>query len=280
MKKVLGLLGTLALSATLVACGGSTNGSDETGQTSETETLRVGASAVPHTEILEAAEPLLAERGIDLEITTFIDYILPNEALYENEIDVNYFQTPGYLASQMDDNEQYDFVSVGEVHYEPIGVYSKEYSSLDELPDGATIIISDSISDHGRILPIFERAGLIELDVAEGELARVENISSNPKNLKFDEYQVEAKMLAPSFQNDEGDAVVINTNYALEGEVDIDAYGIAFEGEDVLQPNLLVVNSGDEDNELVQALYEVLTSEEIQDFIVEQYNGAVIPVHN
>ncbi|MCK0472756.1 MetQ/NlpA family ABC transporter substrate-binding protein [Halalkalibacter sp. APA_J-10(15)] len=273
MKKVAGLIAALGLSVTLAACG---NGADE----DSLETLRVGASAVPHTEILEAAAPILEEKGIELDITTFSDYILPNEALLENEIDVNYFQTPGYLASQMDENEAYDFVSIGEIHYEPIGVYSKEYSSLDELPDGATIIISDSISDHGRILPIFERAGLIELNIEDGELARVENIVSNPKDLKFDEYQVEARMLAPSFENDEGDAVVINTNYALEGGVDIDAYGIAFEGEDVLQPNLLVVREGNEEGELVQALYEVLTSEEIREFIYEQYDGAVIPVQN
>ncbi|MBP3949925.1 MetQ/NlpA family ABC transporter substrate-binding protein [Bacillus suaedae] len=283
MKKFVTVLGTAALALSLVACGTAEEETESgTGsvEEEETTTITVGASAVPHTEILEAAQPILAEEGIDLEIVTFQDYILPNTTLRDGDIDANYFQTPGYLAMQLDENDDFDFVSIGEVHYEPIGVYSKEYSSLEELPEGANIIMSDSISDHGRILPIFERAGLIELDVAEGELATIENIVSNPKNLQFGETLVEAKMLAPSFENGEGDAVVINLNYALEGGVDIEKYGIAFEGEDVLQPNLIVVRSEDAERPELTKLLEVLQSDEIKQFIDETYNGAVIPVNN
>ncbi|ERN52266.1 methionine ABC transporter substrate-binding protein [Alkalihalophilus pseudofirmus] len=281
MKKFLSVVAAAALSVSLVACGGAeeetTDNEAGEGAEGETTTLTVGASAVPHAEILEAAQELLAEEGIDLQVQVFQDYILPNQALRDGDIDVNYFQTPGYLAMQIDEND-YDFVSVGAVHAEPIGVYSKEYSSLDELPEGASIIMSDSISDHGRILPIFERAGLIELDVEEGQLATIDDISSNPKNLQFGSTQVEARMLAPSFESGEGDAVVINTNYALEGGVDIEQYGIAFEEEDVLQPNLIVVRAEDEERPEVQKLLEVLQSEEIQNFINEEYNGAVIPL--
>ncbi|MEC2071159.1 MetQ/NlpA family ABC transporter substrate-binding protein [Alkalihalophilus marmarensis] len=281
MKKFLSVVAAAALSVSLVACGGAeeetTDNEAGEGAEGETTTLTVGASAVPHAEILEAAQELLAEEGIDLQVQVFQDYILPNQALRDGDIDVNYFQTPGYLAMQIDEND-YDFVSVGAVHAEPIGVYSKEYSSLDELPEGASIIMSDSISDHGRILPIFERAGLIELDVEEGQLATIDDISSNPKNLQFGSTQVEARMLAPSFESGEGDAVVINTNYALEGGVDIEQYGIAFEEEDVLQPNLIVVRAEDEDRPEVQKLLEVLQSEEIQNFINEEYDGAVIPL--
>ncbi|ADC49077.1 ABC transporter periplasmic binding protein [Alkalihalophilus pseudofirmus OF4] len=281
MKKFLSVVAAAALSVSLVACGGAeeetTDNEAGEGAEGETTTLTVGASAVPHAEILEAAQELLAEEGIDLQVQVFQDYILPNQALRDGDIDVNYFQTPGYLAMQIDEND-YDFVSVGAVHAEPIGVYSKEYSSLDELPEGASIIMSDSISDHGRILPIFERAGLIELDVEEGQLATIDDISSNPKNLQFGSTQVEARMLAPSFESGEGDAVVINTNYALEGGVDIEQYGIAFEEEDVLQPNLIVVRAEDEERSEVQKLLEVLQSEEIQNFINEEYNGAVIPL--
>ncbi|MCM3491264.1 MetQ/NlpA family ABC transporter substrate-binding protein [Alkalihalophilus marmarensis] len=281
MKKFLSVVAAAALSVSLVACGGAeeetTDNEAGEGAEGETTTLTVGASAVPHAEILEAAQELLAEEGIDLQVQVFQDYILPNQALRDGDIDVNYFQTPGYLAMQIDEND-YDFVSVGAVHAEPIGVYSKEYSSLDELPEGASIIMSDSISDHGRILPIFERAGLIELDVEEGQLATIDDISSNPKNLQFGSTQVEARMLAPSFESGEGDAVVINTNYALEGGVDIEQYGIAFEEEDVLQPNLIVVRAEDEERPEVQKLLEVLQSEEIQNFINEEYDGAVIPL--
>ncbi|WP_026673577.1 MetQ/NlpA family ABC transporter substrate-binding protein [Alkalihalobacterium bogoriense] len=282
MKKLFGFVGAAALSLALVACGANDEGQQQAGDTAgegeqeERVTLVVGASAVPHTEVLEAAKPLLAEQGIDLEIKTFQDYILPNQTLRDGELDANYFQTPGYLAMQIDENG-YEFESVGAIHAEPIGVYSKEYRSLDELPDGAKIIMSDSISDHGRILPIFERAGLIELDNAEGELATRENIVANPKNLDFSTL-VEARILAPSFENGEGDAVVINTNYALEGGVDIEKYGIAFEGADVLQPNLIVVRSEDKDRPEFQTLVEVLRSEEIVNFINETYNGAVIPM--
>ncbi|MFV8826571.1 MetQ/NlpA family ABC transporter substrate-binding protein [Alkalihalobacterium sp. APHAB7] len=281
MKKFLSLIGAAAISLSLVACGG---GAEEP-QTEETPgeeaaqeenvKLVVGASAVPHTEVLEFAAPLLAERGIDLEIKTFTDYILPNQALNEGELDANYFQTPGYLAMQIEEFG-YEFESIGPIHAEPIGVYSKEYSSLDELPDGAKIIMSDSFSDHGRILPIFERAGVIELDVEEGQLAQRENIVSNPKNLDFTTL-VEARLLAPSFESGEGDAVVINTNYALEGGVDIESYGIAFEGQDVLQPNLIVVRSEDVDRPELHTLFEVLRSEEVVNFILETYDGAVIP---
>ncbi|MDT8860144.1 MetQ/NlpA family ABC transporter substrate-binding protein [Alkalihalobacillus sp. MEB130] len=283
MKKFLRLMGVAALSASLVACGTSeeetteNTAGDETEQ-AESSTLVVGASAVPHTEVLEYVQPLLAEEGIELEIVTFQDYILPNQALRDGDIDANYFQTPGYLAMQLDENPDYDFVDIGAIHAEPIGVYSKEYSSLDELPEGATIIMSDSISDHGRILPIFEKAGLIELDVEEGALATVDNIVSNPKNLQFDKLQVEARMLAPSFEAGEGDVVVINTNYALEGGVDIESYGIAFEGEDVLQPNLIVVRSEDETRAEILKLVEILQSEDVQQFIIETYDGAVIPL--
>lgn len=276
MKKFLSLIGAAAISLSLVACGAADNGQQtEEGTQEENVKLVVGASAVPHTEVLEAARPLLAERGIDLEIKTFQDYILPNQALESGELDANYFQTPGYLAMQIEEFG-YDFVSIGAIHAEPIGVYSKEYDSLDELPDGAQIIMSDSFSDHGRILPIFERAGVIELDVEEGQLAQREDIVSNPKNLDFSTL-VEARLLAPSFETGEGDAVVINTNYALEGGVDIENYGIAFEGQDVLQPNLIVIRAEDEDRPEVHVLFEVLRSEEIVNFILEKYNGAVIP---
>ncbi|MDY7224005.1 MetQ/NlpA family ABC transporter substrate-binding protein [Halalkalibacterium halodurans] len=284
MKKFLSIIGAATLSLSLVACGGTseedTQGAEEAeGEASVDEpvTIKIGASAVPHTEVLEFAAPLLEERGITLEIETFTDYILPNTALRDGDIDVNYFQTPGYLAQQIEEYD-YDFVSLGKVHAEPIGIYSKEYSSLEELPEGAEIIFSDSISDHGRILPIFERAGLIELDVEEGELATIDDISSNPKNLVFGSQQVEARFLAPSFENGEGDAVAINTNYALEGGVDIEQYGIAFESEDVLQPNLIVVRAEDQDRPEFQVLVEVLQSEEVRQFIEEQYNGAVIPM--
>lgn len=280
MKKLLALLFIGLLAITLAACGGGNeeNSSSQEGGNEEAEKkeLVVGASAVPHAEVLEEAEKLLAEKGIDLKVEVFTDYVLPNVALRDGDLDANYFQTPGYLALQMEENPDFDFVSVGEVHQEPIGIYSKEYDSLQDLPDGAKIIMSDSFSDHGRILPIFEREGVIKLKEGVGANARVEDIVENPKNLDFSTL-IEAKLLASSFENGEGDAVAINTNYALEGNVNIEEDGIAFEGSDVVPENLVVVRSEDKDREEIKALVEVLTSQEIVDFINEKYQGAVIP---
>ena len=177
----------------------------------------------------------------------------------------------------MKENKDFDFVSVGEIHKEPIGIYSKKYKSLKDLPNGAKIIMSDSFSDHGRILPIFEKEGLIKLKEGVGVNARVEDIIENPKKLDFSTL-IEAKLLASSFESGEGDAVVINTNYALEGGVDIGKYGIAFEGDDVVPANLVVVRSEDKDNEEIKTLVEVLKSKEIQNFIQDKYQGAVLSV--
>src|SRR4051812_48348661 len=154
MKKVISLIVLAILAIALTACGGA---KDDSSEKSGNKKLVVGASAVPHAEVLEAAKPLLKKKGIDLEVQVFQDYILPNVALRDKELDANYFQTPGYLDLQMKENKDFDFVSVGEIHKEPIGIYSKKYKSLKDLPKGAKIIMSDSLSDHGRILPIFEK---------------------------------------------------------------------------------------------------------------------------
>jgi D-methionine transport system substrate-binding protein len=271
MKKIISFIVLAILAIALTACGGE---KDESSETAGNKKLIVGASAVPHAEVLDAAKPLLKEKGIDLEVQVFQDYILPNVTLRDKDLDANYFQTPGYLELQMEENKDFDFVSVGEIHKEPIGIYSKEYKSLKDLPNGAKIIMSDSLSDHGRILPIFEKEGLIKLKEGVGANARVEDIVENPKNLDFSTL-IEAKLLATSFESGEGDAVVINKNYALEGNVDIGKFGIAFEGDDVVPANLVVVRSEDKDREEIKALVEVLRSKEIQDFILEKYQGAV-----
>lgn len=271
MKKIFSFALMALLLLSLAACGGN---DDKKETADENVTLKVGASAVPHAEVLEAAKPLLAKKGIDLEITVFQDYVLPNIALEKKEIDANYFQTPGYLDLEMKE-KGYDFVSVGEIHKEPIGIYSKKYKSLKDLPENAKIIMSNSFSDHGRILPLFEKAGLIKLKEGVGENARVEDIVENPKNLDFSTL-IEAKLLATSFNNDEGDAVVINTNYALEGNIDIEKYGIAFEGSDVVPANLVVVRKGDENRKEIKELVNVLKSDEMKEFIEDKYKGAVI----
>ncbi|WP_191566810.1 MetQ/NlpA family ABC transporter substrate-binding protein [Metabacillus idriensis] len=274
MKKLL-LSAVFATSAfALAACGsGGGNGEGE-----ETKTLKIGASNVPHAEILEEAQPLLEEKGIELDIVPFQDYILPNKSLASKEIDANYFQHIPYLESQMAENKDYDFVNAGGIHIEPIGVYSKKHKSLDDIPEGGTIIMSNSVADHGRMLSLLESEGLITIkEGVDKTTATVDDIDENKKNLKF-KADVEASILPQAYNNDEGDAVLINTNYAIGAGLNPQKDAIALEGSESPYVNIITVRKGDENKEEIKALVEVLHSNEIQSFIEEKYEGAVLPV--
>ncbi|MFO1445266.1 MetQ/NlpA family ABC transporter substrate-binding protein [Bacillus sp. Bva_UNVM-123] len=283
-KKWLSLLLTFTVILVLAACGTakekeSNNASDagkEEDKTTEVTKLTVGASNVPHAEILEEAKPLLKEKGIDLEIITFQDYVLPNQALESKELDANYFQHIPYLERQIAENG-YDFVNAGSVHIEPMGVYSKKYKSLSELPEGAHIIISNSVADHGRVLAILEAEGLIKLkDGVDKASATVEDIVDNPKKIKFDA-DYEPALLPQIYNNDEGDAVVINSNYAIDAGINPVKDSIAIEGSQSPYVNIIAVRAGDENREEIKALIDVLHSDKIKAFIEEKYNGAVVP---
>ncbi len=281
MKKFIAGLFTATSILALAACGtadteeGTTNGEGEA--TEETTTLVVGASNVPHAEILEKAQPLLEEKGIELQIETYQDYVLPNKDLENGDLDANYFQHIPYLESQIADNG-YDFVNAGGIHIEPIGVYSKKYDSLEDLPEGATILMSNSVADHGRILSMLESKGVITLkEGVEKTAATIEDIAENPKNLVFD-YEYEAALLPQLYENEEGDAVLINSNYALDAGLNPIEDSIAIEDKDSPYVNIIAVNSGDESNEAIQSLVEVLRSKEIQDFILSEWGGSVVPV--
>ncbi|WP_026688449.1 MetQ/NlpA family ABC transporter substrate-binding protein [Alteribacter aurantiacus] len=280
MKTYVKGLSLAALSlGVLAACGTDEEGGDGAGgDEAGSSELRIGASNIPHAEILEFAAPLLEEEGIELDIVPFQDYILPNEALADGEIDANYFQHVPYLESQMEDNDNYDFVDAGGIHIEPIGIYSQEYSSLDELPQGADIIMSSSVADHGRILMMLEEEGLITLEEDAGIGATLDDIAENPNDFNFRD-NVEAAMLPASYENGEGDAVLINSNYALDAGLNPLEDAIAMESADLDNPyvNIIAVRSEDEGSEEIAKLVEVLRSEEVRDFILEQYDGAVVP---
>ena len=267
MKKLaLGVL-SLACVFTLGACGNKT----------EEGTLKVGATSVPHAEVLEQAKPLLEKEGINLEIVVFQDYVLPNKTLTEGDLDANYFQHIPYLNSYNADNGT-NIVNAGGIHIEPIGVYSKNYKSLSELPEGATIIMSSSVADHGRMLSLLQTEGLIKLDSSiDASTATIEDIVENPKNLVF-KADVDAGLLVKLYETNEGDAVLINTNYALDGGLNPMTDAIALEGSQSPYVNIIAVNAGDENREDIKKLVDVLHSKEIQDFIVSQYKGAVVPV--
>ncbi|ALC84583.1 methionine ABC transporter substrate-binding protein [Bacillus sp. FJAT-22090] len=267
MKKFLAgaLLSVSAL--TLAACGGE----------EESSKLVVGASNVPHAEILEQAKPILEEQGIELTIETYQDYVLPNQDLDSGELDANYFQHIPYFESQKEEFG-YDFENAGGIHIEPIGLYSKKYGSIEELPEGATILMSNSVADHGRVLAMLEAQGLIKL--AEGvdkTAAELTDIVENPKNLEFDA-NYEAALLVQLYENEEGDAVLINSNYALDAGLNPMEDSIAIEDSESPYVNIIAVKAGDEDKKEIKALVDVLHSKEIQDFIVEEWGGSVVPV--
>ncbi|MCI2255138.1 MetQ/NlpA family ABC transporter substrate-binding protein [Domibacillus sp. PGB-M46] len=280
-KKWLLSLLTAAIMLVLAACGGGDKAEDKEsasgGSSEEDKTIVVGASNTPHAVILEQAKPILKEQGYDLQIETFQDYVLPNTALEEGDLDANYFQHVPYL--ELQEKEQgYDFANAGAIHLEPMAVYSKKYKSLKDLPKGATIILSNSVAEHGRVLMLLEKEGLIKIkDGIDKTQASLEDIAENPKDLKFD-YDYEPALLPQIYNNEEGDAVVINSNYAIDAGISPTKDSVAIESTDSPYANLIVTRTGDENSEKIKALVEVLKSKEIQDFITKEWNGAVVPV--
>ena len=272
---VLLVLGAFAL----VACGGNneTDEANEANESAENTELVVGASNTPHTVILEQAKPLLEEKGIDLVIESYTEFVMANQDLDSGDLDANYFQHGPYLEGQMADHG-YDFVNAGAIHIEPIGVYSKKYDSLEELPDGAVVLMSNSITDHGRVLAMLEEKGLITL--AEGvdkTKAEVKDIVENPKNIEFDA-NYEPALMPELYNQDEGDALLINSNFAIDAGLNPLEDSIAIEDTDSPYANIIAVRKGDENSEEIKALLEVLKSKEIQDFILEEWDNSVVPV--
>lgn len=274
-KKLVASLLTASLALGLAACGSDDKSSSDSKET----TIKIMASNTPHKEILQKAEPILEKEGVDLEIETAQDYIIPNKALASGDIDANYFQHIPYLTQQMKDNKDYDFVNVGGIHIEPIAIYSKKYKSLDELPKGAKIIISKSVADQGRILTLLEANDLIKLkDGVDKTTAEIKDIAENPKDLKIDP-AVNAEMLVQTYNNSkDADAVVINSNFAIDAGLDPKKDSIAIEDDESPYVNVIAVRKEDKDNESIKKLVDVLHSKEIQDFILEEWDGSVVPV--
>ena len=274
------LLGTGLL---LAACGNDT-GTDEAAETggenaeNEETTLTVGASNVPHAEILEFVQPMLAEEGINLEIEAYNDYVIPNVALNEGDLDANYFQHIPFFEEAVAEND-YDFANVGGIHLEPIAGYSQRYDSIEELPENATVLTSNSVTDHGRVISILQEAGLITVEESVDVVnATFEDIAENPLNLQFD-YEYDPALMTTLLEQDEGDLIFINANFVVD--VDLNPLEDAIIVEDAATSpyqNIVAVRSEDEDNPAVERLVEVLRSEETQDFILESWNGAIIPV--
>ncbi|MEC1259701.1 methionine ABC transporter substrate-binding lipoprotein MetQ [Bacillus swezeyi] len=274
MKK--GLLTALFIifAGVLAACGSSSSEGDK-----DSKVITVGATPTPHAEILEETKPLLKEKGYELKIEKFTDYKLINKALVSKDLDANYFQHVPYLEQEIKENKDYDLVNVGAVHLEPFGIYSKKYKSLNDLPDGATIIMSNNAAEQGRMLAMLEKAGLIKLKSGIDKVdATVKDITENKKNLNI-KNNVAPEMTAKAYENNEADAVFINVNYAIQNKLNPKEDSIELESpKDNPYANIIAVRKGDEDSDKVKALLEVLRSDDIKKFIDEKYKGSVISV--
>ena len=269
-KTVWALAGLLALGALVAGCSGEKK---EAAQSSDKKVvLKVGATPVPHAEILNEIKPLLAKDGIDLQIIEFTDYVKPNLSLNDKEIDANFFQHEPYLKKFAADRKL-DLVNLVAVHIEPMGVYSKKLKDIKSVPDGAKVAIPNDPPNGGRALNILAKAGLIKLKDGVGISATVGDIVENPKNLKITE--AEAAMLPRTL--DDVDLAVINSNFAMEAKLNPTKDALFIEPKDSPYANIVAVRKGDENRKEIQALKKALTSPEVKKFIEEKYKGAVIP---
>lgn len=299
MKKIFALILALALALGLVACGGNNTTADEqtnepaaatedntTAETedeapvdepAETVTLKVAASPVPHAEILAQVKDVLAAEGIDLVVTEYTDYVVPNTAVEEGDEDVNYFQHAPYL-NQFNEENGTHLVGVAAIHYEPFGIYPCLTASLDELKDGALVAVPNDVTNEARALLLLADNGLITLADGVGLNATTNDIVENPKNLQF----IEVEAAAVANLTSEVDIAAINGNYALDAGFSSAADAIAIEdpNSEAAQTyaNLIVVKEGNEENPAVLALVEALQSEEVRQYINVTYEGNVLPI--
>lgn len=289
MKKTIAIALTLALGASLAACGSTSSSAAASASTSGaaggTVTLKVGASPSPHAEILEAAAPILAEQGIELDIVEFDDYVLPNTALADGSLDANYFQHQPYLTNFNAENGT-DLVSAGSIHYEPLGLYAGKTASLDELADGAVIGIPADATNGGRALLLLQDLGVLTLkdgidldyfrNAEDITFSEYDGIAENPHNVQIE--ALEAANLPAALPD--LDFAVINGNYAIPAGIADKLLATEDAAGDAAQvfANIVAVRAGDETRPEIGALVEVLKSDEVKSFIEEKYEGSVLPV--
>ena len=266
MKKIIAIVLALTLALSLAACGGA----------ADNKTIKVGTAPGPHAEIMEAVADLVAAEGYTLEVVEFSDYVLPNTALDEGEIDANYFQHITYMNS-FNEEHGLKMVSAAGIHYEPFGLYAGKTASIDALAEGAKIAVPNDPSNEARALLLLEQEGLIKLKEGAGILATKDDIVENPLNL--DIYEANAELLTSILQD--VDMAVINGNYAIDAGMKI-ADALAVEAADGTAAeayvNVITVMEGKESDAKIQALVKALTSAEAKAFMEKTYGGAVVPL--
>ena len=291
-KKLLSLLVTgILVTGVLTGCGGNTENVTEAetktasesteaeaaeNDNTEKTVIKIAASPTPHAEILAKAKDILAEQGYDLEITEFEDYVQPNEVVESGEYDANYFQHIPYLDS-FNEEKGTHIVNAGGIHYEPFGIYPGTKNSLEDIADGDTIAVPNDTTNEARALLLLQDNGIITLKDGAGLEATVNDIAENPHNIEI--VELEAAQVARVVG--ENAFVVLNGNYALEAGFSVAQDALAYEKSDSeaakTYVNIIGVKEGNENNEGIKALVDVLKSDEIKTYINETYDGAVIP---
>lgn len=265
-KKLIGILVGVSIAAAFTGCG----------KKNDDKTIKVGAVPTPHAEILKVIEDNLKEKGYKLEIVEYNDYVLPNKALEDGELDANYFQHQPYLDDFNKENGTH-IVSVASVHFEPFGIYAGKTKSLSDLKDGASVAIPNDTTNEARALLLLEAQGLIKLKKDAGIKATVVDIVYNPLNLKIEE--LEAAQVARAIKD--VDIAAVNGNYAIAAGYTVED-ALAVESADSLAAetyaNVVAVKKGNENSKKTKALTEAILSDEVRDYVNENYKGAVVPV--
>jgi len=267
-----------ASSETSAAADTSSEAASDTSAAASLGTITVAASQTPHSEILAQAKPILAQEGWDLEVTVFEDYVQPNNVVESGDFDANYFQHVNYLNSFNEEKGTHLVVATnGKIHYEPFGIYGGTKKSLDEIADGDAIAVPNDTTNEARALLLLQQEGLITLNDGVGVNATVNDIKDNPYNLEIVEVeaaQVPKQLPSVAFG-------VINGNYALENGLSVADDALATESADgdAIQQyvNIIAVKDGNQDEDKIKALTDVLHSDAIVKYINDTYQGAVVP---
>lgn len=268
MKKLILLVLALTLAVAAAGCSPSN-------EKQEPVTLTVGATPSPHAEVLEHLKPLLAEKGVELEVTVFTDYVLPNLALEDEELDANFFQHTPYL-EKFNAERGTNLVDVADIHFEPMGIYGGKSADLSSIPQGAEIGVPSDGVNEARALQLLAAQGIITLKDGVGLEATLIDIVENPHDITF--YEAEAALLPRQLAD--LDFAVVNGNYALDAG--IEESRLAYEASDSegakLFPNILVVKKGNEEKAGIKELIEALTSDDCRKYIEDNYDGYVVPL--
>lgn len=270
------LVGLLALTVALTGCSSkpAAPAPAPADKSAEVKKVKIGATAVPHAEILEFVKPKLAAKGIEMEIVVFNDYVQPNLATDSGDIAANYFQHIPYLDT-FNKEHKLSLVSIAKVHIEPMAIYSKKVKAVADLQAGGTIAIPNDPTNGGRALAVLQAAGLIKLKEGVGILGTADDVVENPK--KFEILMIDAAQLPRVLDDAKVTGAVINTNFALEAKLNPTKDALYIEGKDSPYSNILVTKADKTNDPVLKEIAAELNSADVKKFIEDKYQGAVVP---